>query len=82
MADLIEEVELARTPVTDAGLASIGRSTALRSLDLSCTKVTGQGVAALAGLPRLEALNLTNSAVDAGWIARAFKLTNPFYRTN
>ncbi|MFZ9839134.1 MAG: c-type cytochrome domain-containing protein [Opitutaceae bacterium] len=74
IAELIVEAELARTPVTDAGLAAVGRWTNLRSLDLSRTLVTGQGVAALAGLPHLEALNLTDSAVDAAGIqqARAF----------
>lgn len=71
LADLIVEAELARTLVTDAGLASVGRWTNLRSLDLSRTNVTGQGVTALAGLTRLEALNLTESAVDADGIARA-----------
>ena len=71
LADLIVEAELARTPVTDAGLAAVGRWTNLRSLDLSRTKVTGQGLAALAGLASLEALNLTDSAVDAAGIERA-----------
>lgn len=71
VADLIVEAELARTAVTDAGLAAVGRWTNLRSLDLSRTKVTGQGVATLAGLKQLEALNLTDSAVDADGIARA-----------
>ncbi len=71
IAELIVEAELARTPVTDAGLAALGRWTNLRSLDLSRTRVTGQGVAALAGLPHLEALNLTDSAVDAAGIQRA-----------
>jgi mono/diheme cytochrome c family protein len=71
LADLIVEAELARTPVTDAGLATVGRWTNLRSLDLSRTKVTGQGVAALAGLASLEVLNLTDSAVDAAGIERA-----------
>jgi mono/diheme cytochrome c family protein len=71
IAELIVEAELARTPVTDAGLAAVGRWTNLRSLDLSRTRVTGQGVAALAGLPHLEALNLTDSAVDAAGMQQA-----------
>ncbi|PAW82895.1 MAG: hypothetical protein B9S27_01880 [Opitutia bacterium Tous-C8FEB] len=71
VAELIVEAELARTPVTDAGLAAVGRWTNLRSLDLSRAKVSGSGIAALAGLSRLEALNLTDSAVDAGGIERA-----------
>lgn len=74
VAELIVEAELARTPVTDAGLAAVGRWANLRSLDLSRTKVTGQGVAALAGLSRLEALNLTDSAVDAAGVERARSL--------
>ncbi len=71
IAELIVEAELARTPVTDAGLASLGRWVNLRALDLSRTRVTGQGVAALAGLARLETLNLTDTAVDAAGIERA-----------
>lgn len=74
LADLIVEAELARTPVTDAGLATVGRWTNLRSLDLSRTRASSQGMVALAGLSRLEALNLTDSAVDAAGIetVRAF----------
>ena len=71
VAELIVEAELARTPITDAGLASVGRWANLRSLDLSRTRVTGQGVAALADLARLEALNLTDTAVDAAGLERA-----------
>ena len=74
IAELIVEAELARTPVTDAGLAAVGRWANLRSLDLSRTRVSSQGMVALAGLSRLEALNLTDSAVDAAGIetVRAF----------
>lgn len=71
VAELIVEAELARTAVTDAGLAVVGRWTNLRFLDLSRTRVSGPGIAALAGLSRLEALNLTDSAVDAAGIERA-----------
>lgn len=71
IAELIVEAELARTPVTDAGLASVSRWVNLRALDLSRTRVTAQGMPALAGLARLETLNLTDTAVDAAGIERA-----------
>ena len=60
----IVEAELARTKVTDAGLASIARWENLRSLDLTRTAVTSHGVAAFVSLTKLERLNLTATAVD------------------
>jgi hypothetical protein len=70
MADLIVEAELARTKVTDAGLASIGTWKNLMRLDLARTAVTSAGVARLAGLTKLEAINLSETKVDgAGVVA-------------
>lgn len=64
IADLIVEVELARTRVTDAGLATLATFPNLRVVDLTRTPVTSAGVKALGSLSKLEALNLTDTAVD------------------
>ncbi len=68
IADLIVEAELARTKVTDAGLASLAGYTNLRSLDLTRTPVTTKGLAALQPLKKLEVLNLTATKVDAAGV--------------
>ncbi|HEY1763747.1 MAG TPA: c-type cytochrome domain-containing protein [Opitutaceae bacterium] len=74
MADLIVEAELARTRVTDQGMAEVGRWTNLVHLDLTRTIVTSDGVGRLASLGRLETLNLTETKVDRRGVALAQKL--------
>lgn len=69
LADLIVEAELARTRITDAGLATLGKWGNLRALDLTRTAVTSGGLAGLVALPHLEALNLTDTAVDDAGLA-------------
>ncbi|HTO05401.1 MAG TPA: c-type cytochrome domain-containing protein, partial [Opitutus sp.] len=64
VAAYIVEAELARTKVTDAGLAAIARWENLRSLDLTRTAVTSRGVGELVSLKKLERLNLTSTGVD------------------
>lgn len=64
VADLIVEAELARTKITDAGLASLAACTNLRVLDLTRTAVTSAGLARLAPLQHLESINLTSTTVD------------------
>ncbi len=64
VADLIVEAELARTKVTDAGLASLAACTNLRTLDLTRTAITSAGLASLLPLKKIESLNLTATAVD------------------
>lgn len=70
LAPLIVEAELARTKITDAGLATLGRFANLRALDLTRTAVTSAGLAQLDGLKKLEALNLTDTAVDDAGVAK------------
>lgn len=70
VAALIVDAELARTKVTDAGLATIGRWENLRRLDLTRTTITSAGLAGLQPLKKLEALNLTNTAVDDAGVAQ------------
>jgi hypothetical protein len=69
IADLIVEAELARTKITDAGLAAVATFTNLRTLDLTRTAVTSAGVAQLTTLTNLESLNLTATAVDEAGLA-------------
>lgn len=69
VADLIVEAELARTKVTDAGLAAIATWQNLARLDLSRTTVTSAGLGQLASLAKLEALNLSQTQVDAVGVA-------------
>ena len=64
VADLIVDVELARTKITDAGLRTLAGFPNLRSVDLSHTAVSSRGLAPLASLNKLETLNLTSTDVD------------------
>jgi hypothetical protein len=70
-ADLIVEAELARTKVTDRGMAAVGTWTNLVRLDLVRTAVTSAGVAKLALLAKLESLNLSETKVDSAGVAAA-----------
>lgn len=69
IAPLIVEAELARTRVTDAGLAALAGWENLRTVDLTRTAVTSAGLAPLARLRTLETLNLTDTAVDDAGVA-------------
>jgi hypothetical protein len=69
LADLIVEADLARTKVTDAGLATLGTFANLRMLDLTRTAVSSAGVAKLTTLQKLESINLTSTAVDDAGVA-------------
>lgn len=71
VADLIVEAELARTQVTDAGLAAVGTWKNLARLDLSRTAVTSAGIAQLAPLAKLETINLSQTKVTADGVATA-----------
>jgi len=69
VAALIVDAELARTKVTDKGLAQLAVFSNLRSLDLSHTAVTSAGIDQLEKLPRLESLNLTQTRVAPAAVA-------------
>ncbi len=67
MADKITSVDLARTKVTDAGLAAVAAMKNLTELHLENTGITDAGLDHLQGLAALEYLNLYNTKVtDAG----------------
>ena len=63
-------LDLARSQVTDAGLATIAKMTYLERLHLENTKVSDTGLAQLSALPALEYLNLYGTKVTDGGIAK------------
>ncbi len=70
VADLIVEAELARTKITDAGLAALAACPNLRALDLTRTAVTSAGLATLTRLKKIESLNLTSTNVEAAVVTQ------------
>jgi uncharacterized membrane protein/mono/diheme cytochrome c family protein len=64
LAPFIGELSLARSAITDAGLARIGPLESLRRLDLRATSVTTGALATLARFPALEELNLAQTRLD------------------
>jgi len=67
LAGQLADVNLGRTKVTDAGLATLAAATNLQRLRLENTAVTDAGLDHLKGLEKLEYLNLFNTQVtDAG----------------
>ena len=63
-------VDLGRSKVTDAGLATIAKMGGLTRLHLENTAVTDAGIAQLAGLANLEYLNLYGTKVTDAGIAK------------
>lgn len=67
VADKITSLDLARTKVTDAGLAQLAGMKNLKELHLENTGITDAGLDHLKGLASLEYLNLYNTKItDAG----------------
>jgi hypothetical protein len=62
-------LNLRGAPVTDEGMAFVGRLTALKDLDLGDTRITDRGMAHLRGLTQLDVLCLDgNDITDQGLI--------------
>jgi hypothetical protein len=67
LADKISSLDLARTKLSDAGLAKVARMKNLKELHLENTAISDAGLDHLKGLSGLEYLNLYNTKVtDAG----------------
>ena len=67
LANIIHELNLGKTEVTDKGLEHLKDLKGLVKLNLKETKITDAGIAQLAGLENLEYLNIYGTAVtDAG----------------
>lgn len=69
IADNILWLDLAGMPVTDEGMAVVGRCTHLRRLSLKGTQVGTDGLRKLAGLAELQSLNLVQTPVDDAALA-------------
>lgn len=74
ISDLIVDAEMARTPVTDAGLAAVATWANLRLLDLSHTAITSKGLGPIARLKHLESINLTETSADPASIAQLSRM--------
>jgi uncharacterized membrane protein len=70
----IVELNLAKSPVTDAGLETIGEMTNLTHLHLNNTSITNAGLAYLTNLYQLEYLNLYGTNVTDEGVAHLHKL--------
>jgi len=73
-ADQILWMDLARTQVTDKGLAALAPMKNLTRLHLENTKITDAGLAHLSGLTNLEYINLYGTQVSDKGIATLAKL--------
>lgn len=72
LAPVVANLNLAKSAITDAGLAQIGAMPNLERLRLDGTMAGDAGLSALGALPRLESINLVGSKVtgaSAAWIA-------------
>ena len=74
IAARMSEMNLARSKVTDAGLAAIAAMPQLKKLHLQNTVVTDAGIDHLTGLAQLEYLNLFNTKVTDAALAKLEKL--------
>lgn len=72
----LAELNLSRSKVTDAGLASLAGMSNLKKLHLPNTAVSDAGIDALLGLSKLEYLNLFNTKITDAGLAKLEKLTN------
>lgn len=67
MADNVAHLDLGRTAITDAALATLGKLPRLARLDLRQTKITDKGLESLTGLKNLQVLNVYGTQItDAG----------------
>lgn len=65
-----QDLDLARTGVTDRGVAQLANLPALRWLDLTCTAVTDASLAPLQTIARLSQVVLTDTRVSREAIGR------------
>jgi hypothetical protein len=75
-ADQIQWVDLARTQVSDAGVAALGNMKNVTRLHLENTKIGDAALAHLAGLTNLEYINLYGTQVTDKGLATLAKLPN------
>jgi hypothetical protein len=73
--DLVKDLSLGRTAVTDRGMEHVGRCTQLRWLDLSYTAVTDEGAARLGRCSQLRQLFLEGANVTSAVVPTLATLT-------
>jgi hypothetical protein len=67
IADNVAHLDLARTSITDAALATLAKMPRLAKVDLRQTKITDKGLESLTSLKKLQVLNLYGTEItDAG----------------
>ncbi len=66
----VKTLNLARTPITDAGIAALAPCTALEKLHLEATPITDASLDSIAKLPALAYLNLVATKVTDTGIAK------------
>lgn len=76
LAGSIEELQLARTKITDDSAALLGEMTALKKLHLEHTAITDATLEKLTGLDKLEYLNLYGTKVTDAGLEHIRKLEN------
>jgi hypothetical protein len=75
-APYIVEVNLARTSVTDACLATLAKFPNLRAIHLDSTAINGSGLAQLTHLQQLRYLNLSETRVTQAAVAQLSLMKN------
>jgi hypothetical protein len=75
-APYIVEVNLARTSVTDASLATLAKFPNLRAIHLDGTAINGSGLAQLTHLQQLRYLNLSETQVTQAAVAPLSSMKN------
>ncbi len=63
LAENIAHLDLGRTSITDAALATVAKMSRLARLDLRQTKITDKGLESLTGLKHLHSINLFATAI-------------------
>ncbi|MEM7010029.1 MAG: c-type cytochrome domain-containing protein [Verrucomicrobiota bacterium] len=74
ISENIAQLELQRTKVTDAGLATVADLPRLTRLDLNSTEVGDEGMKHLSGLKNLQYLNLYQTKVSDAGLAEIGKI--------
>lgn len=74
IADNIAHIDLGRTAITDAALATVAKFPRLAKLDLRQTKITDKGIESLSALKKLQVLNLYGTEVTDASLAALAKM--------
>ncbi len=76
LEDRLTRLNVARSEITDAGLAAITRCRNLTQLRLASSRLSDEGLAVLQALPRLKHLHLIGAPLTNGSLTHLLKLRN------